>query len=479
MASKKTLNAENLEALGAAHLAQLLIEISDGNAAAKRRLRMELVGAGSPAELAKEVRKRLATIGRSRSFVDWQNRKALIDDLDTQRRTINEQVAKRAPTEGLELMWRFLDLAESVYRRTDDGSGTISNVFAAAASDLGEIAQTARPDPIELAEQIFAALNRNGYGQFDDLIPSLAPALGPRGLEHLKQLVAAFLAEPIETPPAENRKAIGWGSAQGPIYADDVERRTRIRRGRLALRDIADAQGDVDAFIAQYDEPVRKLPAIAAEIATRLLEAGRAEDAWRIIEATEHPHAAGQNFGWDDARIAVLESRGRPDEAQASRWSCFERALSPRHLREYLRKLPDFDDFDAEQRALDHVERLDNVLQALSFLVSWQALDRAARLVTQHAKGLDGNFYEVLTPAAEALASKYPLAATLVLRSMIDFSLVQARTSRYGHAARHLRTCGDLAQIISEFGTFETHNAYVGSLRKEHGRKAGFWSQVK
>src|SRR5437588_5712908 len=40
---KTTLNAQNLEALGAARLAELLIELSQGYATAKRRLRM---GAG-------------------------------------------------------------------------------------------------------------------------------------------------------------------------------------------------------------------------------------------------------------------------------------------------------------------------------------------------------------------------------------------------------------------------------------------------
>src|SRR5713226_7866511 len=68
LASKKALNAKNLEALGAERLAGLLIEISTGNAAAKRRLRLELAGAQSPSEVAKEVRKRLTTIARSRSF---------------------------------------------------------------------------------------------------------------------------------------------------------------------------------------------------------------------------------------------------------------------------------------------------------------------------------------------------------------------------------------------------------------------------
>jgi hypothetical protein len=81
MASRKTLNAKNLEALGAERLAELLIEISRGNAAAQRRLRLELAGAASPADMAQEIRKRLTAIARSRS-VDWPQRKALVADLE-------------------------------------------------------------------------------------------------------------------------------------------------------------------------------------------------------------------------------------------------------------------------------------------------------------------------------------------------------------------------------------------------------------
>ncbi len=477
MTSKKTLNAANLETLGAARLAELLIEISEGNAAAKRRLRLELVGAGSPADVAKEIRKRLATIARSRGFVEWQNRKALIDDLEAQRRAIVEQVAKRAPNEGLELMWRFVDLAASVYGRTDDSSGIISGVFHTAVADLGEIAQTARPDPKQLADQVFAALNRNRFGQFDGLIKTLKPALGPAGLEHLKQRMVALSAEPVQRPADNQRKVVAYGST-GTIYADEMEERARVSTVRLALQAIADAQGDVDAFIAQYDEEIRKAPKIAAQIATRLLAAGRADDAWQIIEESQPRRGFWPDFEWEDARIAVLEALGRGDEAQTARWACFERTLSARHLRDYLKNLPDFDDFEAEQRALDYAERVNSALQAISFLVHWPALDRAARVVMQRAKDLDGNSYELLTATAQTLAGKYPLAATLLLRAMIDFTLREARFKRYGHAARHLRECEALAPTIQDYGTFETHDAYLARLRREHGRKPAFWSRV-
>ena len=49
MASKKTVNLANLEALGAKRLAEILLELGMGDAGVKRRLRLELsaeAGAG-------------------------------------------------------------------------------------------------------------------------------------------------------------------------------------------------------------------------------------------------------------------------------------------------------------------------------------------------------------------------------------------------------------------------------------------------
>ena len=84
--------------------------------------------------------------------------------------------------------------------------------------------------------------------------------------------------------------------------------------------------------------------------------------------------------------------------------------------------------------------------------------------------------HEILTPAAEKLAGTHPLAATLLLRAMIDFSLTQARSTRYRHAARHLMECESLASSIAHFAPFETHEVYAARLKREHGRKSSFWS---
>lgn len=481
MAAKTALNAKNLEALGVERLAELLIEISTGNAAAKRRLRLELAGAQSPAELAKEVRKRLATIARSRSFIDWQGVRSLAEDLDAQRRAIVETVSRKDPGEALDLLWRFMALAPSVFDRCDDSNGTVISVFHDACSAIGDVALAAKPDATALADQAFEALVANDYGQFDGLIGVLTTALGQTGLEHLRQRMIDLSNQPVAKPADKYRVKLGWSSA-GPIYADEMAERSRISTVRHALQDIADAMGDVDAFIEQFDEQARKVPKIAAEIARRLLAAGRAGEAWQTIEVTEQRRRNNDwdwpDFEWEDARIDVLDALGRTGDAQAARWACFERSLSSSHLRAYLKRLPDFDDIETEKKALDYAQRSRNLLQAVAFLVSWPALDRAADLVLERADELDGDHYEILTRVANALAGKNPLAATLVLRAMIDFSLRTGRSTRYRHAARHLLDCSSLASAIKDFGRFEPHDAYDNRLRREHARKSSFWSFV-
>ena len=477
MPPKKTLTAKNLEALGVERLAELLIEIGDTNAAVKRRLRFELAGAQSPTEVAREIRKRLKVIARARSFVDWQNRRGLVEDLQTQRRAIVDHVGKTDPKEALDLMWGFMALASSIFARCDDSSGTVIDIFHEAVNDLGRLAEVAKGDTTELADRAFQALLDNDYGQFDHLIPTLSAALGDAGLEHLKQRFLALSKEPVIKLAEHERRKIGW-STDGPIYEDEVANRHRVHVIDIALRDIADAQGDVDAFIAQYDPEKRKVSRIAAEIAERLLAAGRAAEALKALEAAEHRRSGWPEFEWEDARIAALDALERSNDAQSARWSCFERFLSERHLRDYLKRLPDFEDIEAENGALDYAENFANFSAALMFLASWPAVDRAAKLVLARAEELNGDHYELLSPIANALADKHPLAATVALRAMIEICLDRARSSRYKHAARHFQECASLASSIAEFGKWETHETFAARIRGKHGKKSSFWGLV-
>jgi hypothetical protein len=185
-----------------------------------------------------------------------------------------------------------------------------------------------------------------------------------------------------------------------------------------------------------------------------------------------------RDFGlieWNDAQIAALLATENEGAAQERRWQMFQRTLDDRYLRDYLKVLPDFDDVEAENRALTWVETSEDVHHALAFLTYWPALDRASRLVLNRISEIDGNAYYILSPVAESLEGKYPLSAVLLRRALIEDTLNGAKSKRYKHGARHMLEIESLDRQITDYGDHETHEAFVSRLRYKHARKRGFW----
>jgi hypothetical protein len=475
MASGKTLNAKNLAALGADRLTELLLELATGDAQAKRRLRLELVSQSGGGEVAAEVRKRLATIGKARSFVEWNKVREFGHDLQIQLNAITTMVAPEQPGEGFELLWRFLALAPSIYERCDDSNGVIGRVFANALDALVSLAPRANMPSAALVDRIFDAVCADSYGQFDEIIAKMAAALGPDGLRLLQARFEAMAKTPPSPSPDDVRRVIGYGT-NGTIYEEDILRRRHESTVRLALTEIADALGDVDGYTACHSEAEQENPMIAARIARRLLGAGRADEAMRAVEKAEP--AVRRNDHWPDwhaARVDSLDALGRTKEAQDMRWALFEKDLDARWLRAFVKKLPDFDDIEAEERGIAFACGHDSLYRALHFLIGWPALDVAGKMILARHAELDGNQYELMSKTADALDQSHPLAATLALRAMIDFALDGGRYKRYPHAARHLRSCETLGNRISDFGVHPDHQAYVAKLKAAHSRKHGFW----
>jgi hypothetical protein len=472
MATKKTVTVatENLVRLGAERLAAILLEVATEQPAVKRRLRLELAGEAGGEIIAAEMNKRISTLRSARSFIDWQKRPDFVRDLDLTRTTIADNVARTRPDLALDLMWRFMGLAEPVLNRVDDSSGAVGGVFRVACQDLGVLATKARPDPHALAEQVFAAVTKNNYGEFDNLIPTIFPALGEPGAAALKaRLIAAM---PARTTSDR-----------------DDSRAAAVRR---ALQDLADGERDVDGYIALVPVENRNRPTAAAGIGRRLLDAGRADEAVAILEAATPKKRLRRDdmddlmgFGWDgpdadweSVYIDALDATGRTEHAQRLRWVAFEERLSVERLRAYLKALPDFDDVLAEERAMEHALGFRDFSTALHFLHTWPAHRQAAQLVLERHAEINGNLYHLLDPVARWLEGSHPLATSLLRRAMIEDTLDSAKSRRYRHAARHLAECQSLATMISDYGQFETHEGFVVRLRAKHSRKSGFWPLV-
>ena len=475
--SRKTLNKANLERLGAETLAGLVMDLVQGNAALQRRARMELSAAQGPKEVAADLRKRFASLRRATSFVDWRQQRALVKDLRDQLKMIETTIAPQDAHDAFELLWAFLQLAPSIHERADDSNGAIGEVMAEAVDLIETLAPRMDVDRKALAERILDAVADADFGEFDGIIPATAEALGTEGLDHLRQITDAWAEAPLTE--AELARYRRFGLSSNP---EDSARRSRQLTRSIILADVADAQGDVDAYMARYSAEQLTYGTIAPDVARRLLDAGRVEEALGIVEGARAAED-GKSFRMfrhdlDAVYEACLERLGRQDELMAHLWDTFAQTLSARCLRDYLKRLPDFDDLEAEEKALDLAEAHPHLGAALGFLIDWPAHARAARLVVARADDLDGNAYALLTPAAAALETEHPLAATLLRRAMIEDTLDGAKSKRYRHAARHLAECEACDPAIADHGDVPAHAPFVETLRQKHGRKHGFWHLV-
>ncbi len=237
--------------------------------------------------------------------------------------------------------------------------------------------------------------------------------------------------------------------SSGTIYEDDYANDRHARLVRSALTEVADALGDVDGYAARFSDTEQANPAIAANIAERLLVAGRAPEALAVLVKADPDTGQGRSWpDWERVRIDVLEKLGRSSDAQTERWAIFERDLNADYLRAYLKRLPDFDDEEAEFRAIKHVRQYVGFHQALQFLINWPAYDAAADLILERHSELDGDHYWLLTPAADGLDQR----AVGVVGQHHDVGRFQRRPAADLEARRDALHDGALARADSGLG---------------------------
>lgn len=455
----RTLSIDTLEPLGARRLAELLMDKAGSDPALARSLRLALAGTDGTGRLGAEVEKRLRTLRRSRGFIEWDKVRPLARELEELREIIAGPLAAADPHTAVARMRLLLDLAEGVLERSDDGSGLLGDVFRQAGAELGRLWARVQRDPVALAGELLALWDADGYGVTDRLLEAASPALGPEGRTELRRLLQGRLAA---LPPA-----------RGGTEFDAWRGRFELSR----LRELADLEQDVDAFIAA-GEAGGRVETLAGDIAERLIAHHRAEEALAWLDRAVGRHD-GEAVRHVDLRIAALDVLGRKAEAQELRWEAFCRWLGAAHLRPYLRGLADFDDVEAEDQAIAYALAHPDRHLALVFLVGWPNLDAANRLVRAHHHQLDGRDYGQLRPAAEALAGKYPAAATLLHRTLAEDVLRRAASRQYQYAARDVRACAGLAPLLPDEIGLESHDAFMARLRREHPRKVGFWSLLE
>jgi hypothetical protein len=91
--------------------------------------------------------------------------------------------------------------------------------------------------------------------------------------------------------------------------------------------------------------------AFIADIAGRLITSGRTTEALEWLSRSTRV-LDEEDTAQIDLQVQALEALGRIDDAQKARWTYFQKTWNIEYLRAYLKRLPDFEDFEGGTKGL-------------------------------------------------------------------------------------------------------------------------------
>ena len=441
---------EKLIAAGAEKLSNILLGLYEKHQDLQKHLDALFAGLEEdPKKLISHIKKEITSLKKSSRFIDYYESSNFAHRLDLLRAQIANQLSEKSPHHAFQFMLEFLNMHEPTLNRVDDSNGEVGEVFKDACQNLGDLYKGCPTPKIDVVTLVFDHFMKNGYGIYDKIIHYFKDSLGSQGLEALKEKLQCSL--------------------------NDRNPHQTI----IGMKDIADCQKDVDAYIRACYVGGDPKAYEHLEIAKRLINEWRSKEALTWLDSMDLP----EFHGWQNDRISLkiqaLELCGEYEKAQDERLSWFEKTLNVETYGQILKNAkPEFKEKfpqNAIQKAFDYP----NAHTGLNFLIQINEFESAAKFVYGSHDKIQGKLYAILRPAADTLKEASPLAATILYRKLLEAVLQEAKSKYYVYAAKDLVMCSKLDLKIDDWRGWNNHKIYLEDLLITHKRKLAFWAEYK
>lgn len=462
-AAKAKLDQAGLTKLGLEKLVDILLDEAAFNKPLKSRLLAALAGGAGAGEVARLIDKKLDSLEKSRAYLSPTRANTLSVELRGLLKNITSELASLDRYAAFERIIRFLAAGVVIEERARKGGARLAKLLEDARQSLVDAALELTGD--EQAKSV-TLLEKMRIDDDDGTLRST-----------LMDILCG-----LQRPAADAWKAILTGKLQDPKEKAALWRNAEP----LAfLQRLASHTSDLDAYIdlEMLKPPERRDSLLIARMLYGAKRHAEALEWVRKPAATMRLTQAGSPID-ETARpprlleADILDALKRKAEAQAIRWSEFERTLRPDILRDYIARLDDFAEFEETDKAFALVAGSPLIHEALHFFVGWPRLDLASAYVMRHLGKWDGRQSATLVATADALSDDDPVAATMLYRVVLDDILRRGISDAFVDGARYVAALHQLQSGLGPGFPGKSHRDYMVGLREKHGRKFSFWQLI-
>lgn len=402
--------------------------------------------------LGKRMRGAIDNATRTTHFVDYRGAPGWAANVDSVLDAVAGLASGARAGLAVELAERVIDRIERAFEEVDDSDGHCGALLGRARDIHLDAVRVVRPEPRQLARDLFAREMKDDFGVFEGTVALYADVLGEVGLAEYHRLASEAWEK--STPSAG-----GHGEQEVSV---DHHQLMRI------LDFFAERAGDVDTRVALRAKDLSS-PWSYLQLAEFYRSQGREEEALRHAEEGLWVFEDGHQDGRLVLFAAELLSKaGRSQDAEAHLWRFFKKAPT---LELYTR-LREFGGEAARERI---VKFLENKL-ASGERMGWHNPANLLVHIWMHERMFDaawtvarkqGSSTTSKHELAQASEATHPREALQVYAERVDGLVSTGGNSAYAEAAR----------LIAHMATLRSKKEqadYVLTLKARFDRKRNF-----
>ena len=449
---------DHLKEKGADALVEMILDLVERDPALFRKLDAAAATVHDDDKtLGARLRKMIDSATRTGDFVDYREAPVWAAQVDSVLDNIGGLASAARAGLALELVERTIDRIEQAIESIDDSDGHCSMLLERARDIHLAAIHEVRPEPIQLARDLFAREMKDDYGTFEGAVVLYGDALGETGLAEYHRLAA----EAWQKLPPLNSRRVEQELAQQE-FSGNQHQLMRI------LDFFAERAGEVDSRIALRARNLSSQRSYL-QLAEFCLSHGREEEALRRAEEglwmfeDERPDEPLVLFAAE-----LLFKAGRKGDAEAHLQRAFEKSPTL----ELYKRLCQFGGVAARERVLKFLE----AKQAGAEKISWHDPGDLLIRIWMHEKMFDAAWAAVRKHGAsmalkEELAGNseatHPGEALGVYVERVDQLANAGGAFAYDQAAQFVARMATLRPKAEQV-------AYVLALKERFGRRRNF-----